>query len=380
MFSTSPEKSIWYNAFHRMKIIVGFAAGLAGLLLGGFENFAQAQGLPDAPAPFPVPVAAETNAPRPGIQFDNTVWDFGRMPAGEVFKHTFIFTNVGNAVLELTQVQPGCGCTTAGEWTRRVEPGQTGSIPIQFNSANFQGPVHKNVVIYSNDKKQPQTILQIKGTLWKVIEVAPQFVMINVMPDSYSASNVVQITNNGDDYLVLSNPESNNSLFHANLITNRPGKEFQLIISAQPEFMTNNIAQGQITMKTSLASMPVVTVTAWANVQPALNVAPPQIVLPSGPLKTPTVPQITVQNNASSLIQLSELAVDLPGVGVEMEERIPGRTFIIKLSFPQNFVLEAGHRGTLTAKTTSVQKPVIKIPIAQIQPVVNVPPVPGSAQ
>jgi hypothetical protein len=363
-------------------MFLGFAAGFAGLLLGGFESGIHAQGLPNAPAPVvaSAPTGAQTNAPQPRIQFDNTIWDFGRMPAGEVFKHTFVFTNIGNSVLELTQVQPGCGCTTAGEWTRRVEPGQTGSIPIQFNSANFQGPIMKSVVVHSNDKKQPNTILQLKGTLWKVVEVTPQFVMINVMPDSLAASNVVQIVNNGEEQLVLSNPESNNPLFHANLITNRPGKEFQLIISAQPELMTNNIAQGQITMKTSLASTPVVAVTAWANIQPALNIAPPQIVLPAGPLKTPTVPQITVQNNASSLIQLSDLTVDLPGVGVEMEERVPGRTFIIKLSFPQNFALDAGKRGTLTARTTSTQKPLIKIPIAQVHPVVSVPPVPGSAQ
>ena len=363
-----------------MKMILGFAAGFTGLLLGGFGSSVLAQPLPNAPTPASAPVIVETNAPQPRIQFDNTVWDFGRLPAGEVFKHTFFFTNVGSSVLELTQVQPGCGCTTAGEWTRRLEPGQTGSIPMQFNSANFQGPVLKNVVVHSNDKKQPNTILQIKGTLWKAIEVVPQFVMINVMPDSLAASNVVQIINNGEDYLVLSNPESNNPLFHANLLTNRPGKEFQLIISARPGEMTNNMAQGQITMKTSSASVPVVAVTAWANVQPALNIAPPQVVLPAGPLKTPTIPQITVQNNAASLIQISDLAVDLPGVGVEMEEKIPGRTFVLKLSFPQEFVLSQGQRGTLTAKTTSTQMPRIKIPIAQIQPAISVPPVPGSGQ
>src|SRR2546421_644196 len=90
------------------------------------------------PAPAPAaPAAIDLTAPPstgtvasaigPKIQFETPTYDFGKTKAGDPVKHTFIFTNTGDAALELTAVQPSCGCTAAGEWTKRVEPGKTGT-------------------------------------------------------------------------------------------------------------------------------------------------------------------------------------------------------------------------------------------------------------
>ena len=87
----------------------------------------------------PAAAAASTNALGPRIQFATPVYDFGRVKAGEPVKYTYVFTNTGDRLLIINSVQPGCGCTTAGEWTKQVEPGKTGSIPIQFNTAGYNG-------------------------------------------------------------------------------------------------------------------------------------------------------------------------------------------------------------------------------------------------
>ena len=50
----------------------------------------------------------------PKIQFAEIVYDFGKVSSGEVVKHSFVFTNIGTAKLEIKDVRPGCGCTTAG--------------------------------------------------------------------------------------------------------------------------------------------------------------------------------------------------------------------------------------------------------------------------
>ena len=81
----------------------------------------------------PASAAAITNAIGPKIQFETQLYEFGRVRAGDPVKYTYVFTNTGDALLVLNNVQPQCGCTAAGEWTKQVEPGQTGKIPIQFN-------------------------------------------------------------------------------------------------------------------------------------------------------------------------------------------------------------------------------------------------------
>src|SRR5436190_9168 len=61
--------------------------------------------------------ALSKNGPR--IAFSEIVYDFGKQGVSTPLRHDFIVTNIGTALLEITQVQPGCGCTTAGEWDKK---------------------------------------------------------------------------------------------------------------------------------------------------------------------------------------------------------------------------------------------------------------------
>src|SRR5262245_36836176 len=169
--------------------------------------------LQTAPPPTPnsiVAVAATpatTNAGGGKIQFEMPNYDFGKSKAGDPVKYTFVFTNIGTETLEVKNVRPGCGCTTAGEWTKKVEPGKTGTIPIQVNIAATwpNGPIAKYVDIDSSDPGQPSTRLNIHGTIWKPVEVNPQIAMLNNVPiDSpESVTTTVTVTNNTDELIVL---------------------------------------------------------------------------------------------------------------------------------------------------------------------------------
>src|SRR3989441_5360366 len=224
-------------------------------LLATETGFLPAQQITPPPAA-PAAAPAATNA-GPKIRFQTPVYDFGKIKSGEPVKYTFIFTNTGDAVLILANVQPSCGCTTAGEWSRQVEPGKTGAIPIQFNSANYGGQVLKTVTVTSNDKGQPSVGLQVKGTVWKPIDVQPQFAVMTIPPDTQTnITTKVHIVNNMEEAITLSAPESNNKSFTAELKTNTVGKDFEVVITAIPPFEQPNL-QGQITLKTSSTNVPV---------------------------------------------------------------------------------------------------------------------------
>ncbi|MEI6566367.1 MAG: DUF1573 domain-containing protein [Verrucomicrobiota bacterium] len=323
-----------------------------------FANFALSQALPAS-----VPITA--SAPAPKIAFEAPIFDFGKVKMGDLVKHTFYFTNIGSGILNLSNVQPSCGCTAAGDWTRQVEPGKTGIIPVQFNSANFNGQVHKTVTVTSSDPIQPAVMLQINGTIWRPIDINPQFAILNIPSDGPANSSIVRVINNTDEPLTVFPPESNNPKLTATLHTNIPGKEYQFVISAVPPLTSGNF-QGQITAKTSSTNMPLLTVTAWANVQPAVMVMPPQIVLPPAPLGGDTTPTITIQNNSSSLIQVSDLSISISNITPQLHQTVPGKTFSISVPFPKGFELPAHIPAELTLKTTHPQAPSIRIPITQI--------------
>jgi hypothetical protein len=315
----------------------------------------------------PVPAVLSAEQPHgPKIQFDQNIHDFGKITGGQVVKHTFVFTNVGDQLLELSNVQPSCGCTTAGEWSHKVEPGQSGTIPIQFNSGNFSGEIHKTVTVTSNDKTQPQIALQIKGSIWKPIEVTPQFAVLNVLAESPSnAPAKVKILNNTDTPLTLSPPETSNHSFKVELNTLKAGKEFELLVSTVPP-LTGTTMQGNISLRTSSSNMPVISVTAWANIQPVIAVMPQQIVLPRAPLPNKMSPSISIQNRGTNQLALSEPTVNAEGVEVELKELQPGRTFSATVTFPQGFETQPNKPLELTFKSNHPQHPVIKVPIMQM--------------
>ena len=54
--------------------------------------------------------------------------------------------------------------------------------------------------------------------------------------------------------------------------------------------------------------------TVVANVQPAVMVIPPYITLAPGPLPNAVTNSVTIQNNSTNLLTLSEPVVNVPGV------------------------------------------------------------------
>lgn len=55
----------------------------------------------------PEPTVVLKPGEMPGIKFDMTTYDFGRIRAGADVVHDFWFTNTGNGPLELLRVKPG---------------------------------------------------------------------------------------------------------------------------------------------------------------------------------------------------------------------------------------------------------------------------------
>ena len=336
--------------------------------------------IPVAPAAPPTLGAPAVSAAGPKIEFSTPVYDFGRIQAGELVKHTFMFTNNGDQPLELSNVQPSCGCTTAGEWSRKVMNGQTGLVPIQFNSSHFNGDVFKTISVSSNDRQKPVVVLQLKGKIWKPLELVPPYTVVNVVPDASSASAVVRILNNTEEPLTLSTPEISTKSFNAMLTTVKPGKEFQLSLASVGELNSGSI-QGKVLFKTSWTNNPTLEVPFWVNVQPALSIIPPHIMLPRAPFNAKAPAAVTIQNNSTNALTLSDPVVNVPGVGVEIKEVQPGKMYRALLTFPEGFEIPAGQQAMLTMKSSIARMPEIRVPVSQTpRPVVVPPPVPQPQQ
>jgi len=343
-----------------------------GFLVLGLAAGALAEPQPTATAPAVAPAATPvadttvtTNSTGPRLEFSTNIYEFGRAKMGDPVKYTYYFTNTGNALLELTDVHPSCGCTTAGEWTKKVEPGGTGSIPIQLNTAHFDGQVIKTVTVSSNDKQKPTQVLQLRGTIWKPIELSPAYTVLNIPSDATGGSAVVRIINNMDQPLEVFAPELSNPAFGTELKTNQPGKEFALTIKTVPPLNSGN-TRGKVALKTSSTNTPLLEVPFYAIVLPAMMITPQEITLSHGPLPFKSTPIVTIKNSSTNSLTLSEPAINLPEVGVQLREMQPGQLYNVVLTFPAGFELPKGQQVALTVKCTHPRVPLIKVPVVQL--------------
>jgi hypothetical protein len=95
------------------------------------------------------------------IWFEEYSHDYGTIPKDSDGTWTFKFKNLGQEAIVINRVRSTCGCTVP-EWPREpVEPGDTGTITVRYNTAST-GTFLKSVVVYSTAANSPVK-LQIKG-------------------------------------------------------------------------------------------------------------------------------------------------------------------------------------------------------------------------
>lgn len=102
-----------------------------------------------------------TAAGKAKIEFSETEYVMTDNVLGQTSEHIFVFKNTGDAPLVIANAVPSCGCVTP-TWTKvPVEPGDTGSVHVYYES-KISGMFHKTIKIYSNSiGKRP--VLQISG-------------------------------------------------------------------------------------------------------------------------------------------------------------------------------------------------------------------------
>ncbi len=87
--------------------------------------------------------------------------DYGELEYEANGSYSFKFTNNSKKPLVITNVKSSCGCTVP-TWPREpIQPGETGSIQVNYNT-KLAGMFNKTVQVFSSAKNSPVR-LTIKG-------------------------------------------------------------------------------------------------------------------------------------------------------------------------------------------------------------------------
>ena len=99
---------------------------------------------------------------KPDFKFEKETHNFGKIPMGKPVSVDFVFTNIGDEPLIISNVESTCGCTVPKYTPDPVAKGARGTITVTFNASAVQPGFTKAVTIKSN-ARTPVKVLYIKG-------------------------------------------------------------------------------------------------------------------------------------------------------------------------------------------------------------------------
>jgi hypothetical protein len=332
---------------------------------------------PQPPAPTVVLKPGEV----PAIKFDTPIFDFGRVRSGQEIKHDFWFTNTGTGPLELTSVRPGCGCTTAGQHDRVVQPGKTGKIPIKLSTANFGGAMTKSITVTTNCTGAESSIqLQIKGELWQPVQITPMSASFGRVPQQSKDEGVLirklTIVNNVESKAKIDQIKVPSESFKAEAKELEPGKKFELIVSLMSPLKPGPI-YGNIEMATGVPELPILKVPVNAFIVADVDVTPNQLSLPAN-RPSPLQRQLYVRNNIQTPVKVSDLKSSNPALKLDLRETQPGVAYLITVNVPVEYKPSLGG-DKITFKTDHPSLSEVSVPVMEIVTSANRPPMPPAA-
>ena len=122
-----------------------------------------------------VPPAA-TASIGPKAQVPETTFNFGEVFEDLKLTHTFDIKNIGDALLEVKDIDSDCACTAADS-DRRIPPGGLGRITLTIAPYSVLRQFTKKTKVFFNDPDHPQVVLTMQGYGKPFIEIQPSHII-----------------------------------------------------------------------------------------------------------------------------------------------------------------------------------------------------------
>ena len=105
----------------------------------------------------------EEMAKAPKLGVSKKAHDFGKIEGDAVVETEFVVTNDGKQTLNIRQTATNCGCTSVILPKKDLEPGESTTMKVKFDSKGRRGRQYKTVTIFSNDPSNPSQVLSIRA-------------------------------------------------------------------------------------------------------------------------------------------------------------------------------------------------------------------------
>ncbi len=198
--------------------------------------------------------------------------DWGKVkPKDDPLKATVKIKNEGTELLKISDVRPGCGCTTAPLDKKELNPGEIGSMEVTLKLGATSGLMTKSITISSNDPQNATKVLYLKADVVRPIQILPtQYLSFGEMTVGTKSEAKLSIRNTSTQDIVLSDFETVAGItLNLTKPTTIPGGgEVELIAKVSPK--DKGYFNGVVKMKTNHPDYATLEIVAYGNVKPSV--------------------------------------------------------------------------------------------------------------
>ena len=314
-----------------------------------------------------LPAWSSTAWAQPQAAIMQSVIDVGVIVRGEAVERSFVIRNDGDQPLELTDVQPTCGCTVV-DFDRRIAPGSRGKVVVTLDSKGLRGPVAKSIQVYTNDSRNPQLELVVKANIRAYIEAEPGYArFLTVL--GQGADPAPQLIYADEGALAVSSVQSPFPFievrYHEATEEERssahPGRQWVIEVGLAANAPTGSFADF-VEVKVRHPRLKSVRIPVSGFVQPVVAVLPRVADFGRKDLSIPQSATLEVKNLGEPSVTLGAVSSDVAGLTSELEVVKEGRLFRLHLKLDPS--MPAGDfRGKLTIETSSRLQPRLEIDV-----------------
>lgn len=199
------------------------------------------------------------------IRLDPVTHDFGEVRWGDTLKYTLHFVNTSRREVMIERVDTGCGCTVA-EWSsRRLRPGERGSLMVQFNPTGFTGQVESAIQLYLYSFQQPVTC-HIRANVNPLFVPSPPIVDFEQVNPGRQANATVVLRNTSGQQVKVTHIHSSAPYIHARLLSEASANSRHPVITISLVNPPVGRLYEHLSIQTSLKERPQIDIPIQAEV------------------------------------------------------------------------------------------------------------------
>jgi hypothetical protein len=302
--------------------------------------------------------------PTPALSFEAIEINLGPVYAGDMVTANFKFINAGPDELAIEKIDSSCGCLIPEGATRAYAPGEPGEIVVSFDAseAGTTGRIKKDIIVYSNDKAKPRTVLSLRAFIYTVeggVPYEPATLNLGAVPVETSKTVNIILHENSEGGIIIEKVEVPEGFLYS-LESSGDGDGIRQVvgISNKPAASLGPVS-GTVKIHTNNKIQPVLEVPVTLDVIGQISIEPSRVffgVVTRGEKSKKTV-RLSSSDKPFSVLDASS---DLEFLQISQTSKDAEDNHLLSISLADN-ASPGRFKGSITIKTDNKYQPEISI-------------------